>query len=156
MPDVAAWSIRRGWSDGGRSVRLTGPGGAIQAELGVRAWELRQRRGSTRLADAPPLHDRPRARPLELHRELQRSLFCRSTTVNEDQRPSVPDIEEEASRFAAALLMPQWLMLRAYGRHGNDLDAMCEAFRASGVAMQRRMDDLFRDPGENDGQGHAD
>src|ERR671916_3057963 len=42
----------------------------------------------------------------ELHRDLQRSLFCRSTTVTEDKRPSVPDIEEEASRFAAALLMP--------------------------------------------------
>ncbi len=79
----------------------------------------------------------------ELHRDLQRSLFCRSTSVKEDQRPSVPDIEEEASLFAAALMMPQWLMLQAYGRHGNDLDAMCKTFRASGVAMQRRMDDLF-------------
>ena len=53
------------------------------------------------------------------------------------------DIEEEASRFAAALLMPQWLMVRAYGRHGDNLDAMCKAFRTSGVAMRRRMDTLF-------------
>lgn len=79
----------------------------------------------------------------ELHRDAQRTLFCRSTTVKEDQPASVPDIEEEASRFAAALLMPQWLMLRAYGEHGGDLDAMCKTFRTSGVAMQRRIDDLF-------------
>jgi hypothetical protein len=79
----------------------------------------------------------------ELHRNAQQRLFCRSTTLKEDQPPSVPDIEEEASRFAAALLMPQWLMVRAYGEHGNDLDAMCRAFRTSGVAMQRRMSDLF-------------
>src|SRR3712207_2737315 len=28
----------------------------------------------------------------ELHRDLQRSLFCRSTTVREDTPPTVPDI----------------------------------------------------------------
>src|SRR3954470_7503826 len=75
----------------------------------------------------------------ELHRDAQQTLFCRSTTVKEDPPPSVPDIEEEASRFAAALLMPQWLMVRAYGEHGDDFDAMCTAFRASGVAMRRRI-----------------
>jgi hypothetical protein len=79
----------------------------------------------------------------ELHRDLQRALFCRSTMVKETQPSTVPDIEEEASRFAAALLMPQWLMVRAYGRHGDNLDAMCKAFRTSGVAMRRRMDTLF-------------
>src|SRR5215210_8293908 len=36
----------------------------------------------------------------EMHRDAQQTLFCRSTTVKEDQS-SVPDIEEEASRFAA-------------------------------------------------------
>jgi hypothetical protein len=38
---------------------------------------------------------------------------------------------------------PQWLMVCAYGEHGDDLDGMCRAFRASGVVMQRRIDDLF-------------
>ena len=79
----------------------------------------------------------------ELHRDLQRTLFCRATTVKEDQPRAVPDIEEEASRFAAALLMPQWLMVRAYGELGDDLDAMCKRFRTSGVAMNRRMATLF-------------
>src|SRR3712207_5032564 len=79
----------------------------------------------------------------ELHRDLQRPLFCRTTTVREDQGPGASDVEEEASRFAAALLMPERLMVAAYGRHGDDLDAMCRAFRVSGVAMRRRMDDLF-------------
>jgi hypothetical protein len=79
----------------------------------------------------------------ELHRDLQRTLFCRATTVKEDPPRAVHDIEEEASRFAAALLMPQWLMLRAYGELGDDLDAMCNRFRTSGVAMRRRMATLF-------------
>ena len=30
----------------------------------------------------------------ELHRDGQTALFCRSTSVDEDQRPAVPDIEE--------------------------------------------------------------
>jgi IrrE N-terminal-like domain len=80
----------------------------------------------------------------ELHRDLQRTLFCRATTIKEDQPQAVPDIEEEASRFAAALLMPQWLMVRAYAELGDNLDAMCKRFRTSGVAMNRRMATLFR------------
>jgi hypothetical protein len=79
----------------------------------------------------------------ELHRGDQTSLFCRSTSVDEDQRPAVPDLEEEASRFAAALLMPQWLMVRQHARLGDDVDQMCRAFRTSGVAMGRRMADLL-------------
>jgi predicted transcriptional regulator len=54
------------------------------------------------------------------------------------------DIEEEASRFAAAPFIPQRLMLRAYGQHGHDLDAMCKTFRTSCVATARRMDALIR------------
>lgn len=79
----------------------------------------------------------------EMHRDGRTALFCRSSTVDEDQRPAVPDLEEEASRFAAALLMPQWLMVREHARTGGDLDRMCKAFRTSGVAMARRMADLF-------------
>ena len=82
----------------------------------------------------------------ELHRDGQTALFCRSTTVDEDQHSAVPDLEEEASRFAAALLMPQWLMVREHARAGDDLDRMCKAFRTSGVAMSRRLADLFGKP----------
>jgi len=38
----------------------------------------------------------------EMHRDRQTALFCRATTVDEGQRPSASDLEEEASRFAAA------------------------------------------------------
>lgn len=79
----------------------------------------------------------------EMHRDGQTALFCRSTTVDEDQRAAVADLEEEASHFAAALLMPQWLMVREHARAGGELDRMCKAFRTSGVAMSRRMADLF-------------
>ncbi len=82
----------------------------------------------------------------EMHRDGQTALFCRATSVDEDQRPTVPDLEEEASRFAAALLMPQWLMVREHRRAGGELDRMCRAFRTSGVAMARRMEDVFRAP----------
>jgi Zn-dependent peptidase ImmA (M78 family) len=81
----------------------------------------------------------------ELHRDGQGALFCRATTVDEDQRPSAPDLEEEASRFAAALLMPQWLMVHEHARAGGELDRMCTTFRTSGVAMSRWIEDLFGD-----------
>ena len=79
----------------------------------------------------------------EMHRDGQTALFCRATTVDEGQRPSASDLEEEASRFAAALLMPQWLMVREHARAGGELDRMCKTFRTSGVAMSRRIEDLF-------------
>jgi hypothetical protein len=41
--------------------------------------------------------------------------------------------------------MPQWLIVRAHEHHhGDDVDAMCKAFRGPGVAMQRRIDMLWR------------
>ena len=81
----------------------------------------------------------------ELHRDGQQSLFCRRTAVDEQPppQPSVVDIEEEASRFAAALLMPAWLMGREHARVGGDLDRLITTFRTSGVAMTRRVADLF-------------
>lgn len=81
----------------------------------------------------------------ELHRDGQTSLFCRRTAVDEQPATSRPaaDIEEEASRFAAALLMPAWLVIREVTRVGRDLDVLCPLFRASGVALTRRIDDLF-------------
>ena len=56
-----------------------------------------------------------------LHSDGERSLFCRSTAVQADEQPDpkapppdLPDIEEEASVFAAALLMPARLVRREY------------------------------------------
>src|SRR5215213_4163578 len=56
-----------------------------------------------------------------MHRSGERSLFCRSTTVQPDEQVDqgaveIPDIEEEASVFAAALLMPAHLIRREYER----------------------------------------
>jgi hypothetical protein len=82
----------------------------------------------------------------ELHRDGQTTLFCRRTSVDE-QPPSgttaAPDIEAEASRFAAALLMPAWLVVREVTRVGRDLDQLCRLFGASGVALTRRIETIF-------------
>jgi hypothetical protein len=79
-----------------------------------------------------------------LHRSDERSLFCRSTTVQPDEQPEqgasaeIPDIEEEASVFAAALLMPADLIRREYQRN-RDFHRLCELFNCSGAAMGRRL-----------------
>ena len=79
-----------------------------------------------------------------MHRSGERSLFCRSTTVQPDEQPeqgaavAIPDIEEEASVFAAALLMPAHLIRREYERDG-DFNRLCELFNCSGAAMGRRL-----------------
>src|SRR4051794_2522231 len=79
----------------------------------------------------------------ELHRDGQRSLFCRRPSGDETPQPDTDDIEEEASRFAAALLMPAWLVVREHARVGGDVEALCARFRASNAAMTRRVADLF-------------
>lgn len=82
----------------------------------------------------------------EMHRDRQQALFCRSTSVAEGTlkaRVGPVDIEEEASRFAAELLMPRWLVVREHARCGGDIEALCQAFGASGAAMTRRVGDLF-------------
>lgn len=79
-----------------------------------------------------------------MHRGGERSLFCRSTTVQPDEQPEqgvaldIPDIEEEASVFAAALLMPAHLIRREYQRDRN-FARLCELFNCSGAAMGRRL-----------------
>ncbi len=77
-----------------------------------------------------------------MHRTGQQSLFCRRTTVQEVEHVPV-DIEEEASAFAADLLMPRWLVVREHTVCGGDLKAMCARFDSSEAAMQRRIADLF-------------
>jgi len=79
-----------------------------------------------------------------LHRAGNESIFCRSTNVqpeeqDESERP--PDIEEEASVFAAALLMPAPLIERYYRSLDRDqkFERMCAIFDSSAAAMGRRL-----------------
>lgn len=79
-----------------------------------------------------------------LHRGGEHSLFCRSSAVQPDEQveeadsEEIPDIEEEASVFAAALLMPAELLRREYERD-RDFHRLCELFNCSGAAMGRRL-----------------
>ncbi|MEO8092930.1 MAG: ImmA/IrrE family metallo-endopeptidase [bacterium] len=70
----------------------------------------------------------------------QQTLFCRSKAVQADEQDvEGPDIEEEASIFAAALLMPRDLMRTYWEGSGQRHDAMCKIFNCSGAAMGRRL-----------------
>jgi hypothetical protein len=89
----------------------------------------------------------------------QQALFCRHGAVDEDtgvppvppvptarqqrQVPAVPDHEEEASAFAAALLMPRWLFVREHARCAGDITTLCETFGTSRAATERRAKTLF-------------
>ena len=75
-----------------------------------------------------------------MHRAAgQQALFCR---VNEAEAKA-RDIEEEASAFAAALLMPQWLFVREHARANGDVATLCRTFGSSIAATQRRIASLF-------------
>lgn len=78
-----------------------------------------------------------------MHRSGQDSLFCRRTSVEEAPPRPARDIEEEASAFAAALLMPQWLLVREHARRGGDVAALCAMFGTSIAATERRIATLF-------------
>jgi uncharacterized protein DUF955 len=78
-----------------------------------------------------------------MHRTGQEALFCRRTSVDEQAAPPARGIEEEASAFAAALLMPQWLFVREHARCGGELAALCRVFGTSETATQRRVAALF-------------
>jgi IrrE N-terminal-like domain len=80
-----------------------------------------------------------------MHRAGQQSLFCRRTTVDESGAAAAPDIEEEASAFAAELLMPRWLFVREHARHGGNVEALCAAFNSSRVATERRVATVYGD-----------
>lgn len=70
----------------------------------------------------------------------QQTLFCRGRGIQPDEREvEGPDIEEEASIFAASLLMPRELMRTYWERCGHRHDAMCKIFKSSGAAMGRRL-----------------
>jgi IrrE N-terminal-like domain len=90
----------------------------------------------------------------QLHRAAgQQTLFCRKAAVEEGEgekpKPSAkkpkkkkPSIEDEANIFAAALLMPRYLMREHYERLKREDDChprMCKLFGASQIAMGKRM-----------------
>jgi IrrE N-terminal-like domain len=78
-----------------------------------------------------------------MHHTGQQSLFCRRTSVDEKAVPPGRDIEEEASAFSAALLMPQWLFVREHARCGGDVAELCRVFGTSQIATERRVATLF-------------
>src|SRR3954447_1259581 len=78
-----------------------------------------------------------------MHRTGQEALFCRRTSVDEQAAPPARDIEEEASAFAAALLMPQWLFVREHTRCGGDVAELGSVFGTSETATQRRVAAIF-------------
>jgi hypothetical protein len=76
-----------------------------------------------------------------LHAARGEPVFCRHSSVVEgDDGPALgpPPAEDEANRFAAALLMPAEL-IRRYYRRDLDFHALCARFGASGAAMGRRL-----------------
>jgi IrrE N-terminal-like domain len=78
-----------------------------------------------------------------MHRTGQQALFCRRTSVDEQTVPPARDIEEEASAFAAALLMPQWLFVREHARCRGDVAELGRVFGTSQAATERRVATLF-------------
>jgi uncharacterized protein DUF955 len=78
-----------------------------------------------------------------MHRTGQEALFCRRTSVDEQAAPPARDIEEEASAFAAALLMPQWQFVREHARTNGDVAELGRVFGTSETATQRRVAALF-------------
>jgi len=81
-----------------------------------------------------------------MHRTGQQALFCRRTSVDEQAAPPAADIEEEASAFAAALLMPQWLFVREHAACSGDVERLGAVFGTSGAATERRVAALFGPP----------
>jgi hypothetical protein len=82
----------------------------------------------------------------ELHCDDDRSLFCRSSSVVEDEadRPTSEPREDEANVFAAALMMPAHLVREHYARLRKQPEKdcfieMCQLFGASTKAMGRRL-----------------
>lgn len=80
-----------------------------------------------------------------LHRS-RGNVFCRRSVVEEERDPSVPDIEEEASEFSAGLMFPPRLVASHWQRVDGRIDAMCDLFGASRIAMERAVCRAVRMP----------
>jgi hypothetical protein len=78
----------------------------------------------------------------QLHRHGGQGVYCRASAVDEeDGEPPVERAqpEEEANAFAAAVLMPAWLIRTEYKACGRDFESLCQRFASSGAAMGRRL-----------------
>jgi hypothetical protein len=77
----------------------------------------------------------------QMHRDNEQPAFCRTATVEPgEQTPTVyPPLEDEANRFAAAVLMPARLISAEYPLHKRDFFGLCNMFGTSGAAMGRRL-----------------
>lgn len=82
-----------------------------------------------------------------LHQDEAPRIFCRSGDIvdAEDEvplpSPKIP-AESEADAFAAALLMPEHLVLPSLEKHGPEVDVMREIFGCSHKAMSYRLSAL--------------
>jgi Zn-dependent peptidase ImmA (M78 family) len=103
-----------------------------EREIWVSAAEARASTGRRRFTIAHELGH------WVLHRSPHGTVFCRThAVVTEPAGPTVPDIEEQASLFAAVLLFPDALVRAQRNRLGGDLDALAETFGGSRVATER-------------------
>src|SRR4051812_45522210 len=98
-----------------------------------------ERERGARMATPAPLHDRPRAWPLVMHRAREEAVYCRTPVMTDEERTRIPVAEEEANAFGAALLMPADLVRAQYAATGGDFHRLCSVFQASGAAMGRRL-----------------
>jgi hypothetical protein len=79
-----------------------------------------------------------------MHRQAS-YIYCRSTAIDPPAKvkiPRRPVTESEADNFAAAILMPRYLMLHHHSQLADRSDRfsqMCKLFGASAAAMGRRM-----------------
>lgn len=92
-----------------------------------------------------------------LHQDDSPRIFCRSGDIvdaeeeNTAPTPKSP-VESEADAFAAALLMPEHLILPCYERHGRDVETIREIFGCSHKATTYRLNSLAS--GEESGADH--
>ena len=91
-----------------------------------------------------------------LHQDDSPRIFCRSGDIIDAEEESAaptpkPPVESEADAFAAALLMPEHLILPFYERHGRDVAMIREIFGCSHKATTYRLNSLAsgRDSGAN-------
>jgi hypothetical protein len=135
--DVEDLATAPGAPDVGAGQTLSGLLLPALGEIWVTAEEARQWPARRRFTVAHELgHWR-------LHRGAEkRAAFCRSGSIAADAaqaRDPLPRAEDEANAFAAAVLMPAWLVQKQYLRCDRDFFRLCDRFGASGAAMGRRL-----------------
>jgi hypothetical protein len=107
-----------------------------RGEIWVNAQEGRQWPGRRRFTIAHELGH------WQLHRQTDHTVFCRTATVEPDDKPgpaAQPLPETEANAFAAEVLMPARLVRQHYAAYGDDFFRLCNTFGVSGAAMGRRL-----------------